>query len=438
MKTASATPVPPPTFWEIKSQYETVFSIFLLVLAFLSRRDASIVYPDILYVFIVFLTFNFLYNRFIKQRDKASPLVFLPVFANGLLITCALRFSGGPSSYLWVMYLLPIFTACLIYELRGVILSTLCMLALYTSLYGDGLWDLDTAEWLQFLGKTSLLVLSASITARLAASERAARASVSAQRRGYEESLGRLLANASNKEESGTSLTALAIHDANTAFAIIMGSSQLLQMQLPGDIAKEEDLKRIDSTVRLGKYLLQNLFILGASETEWPRQPAFLHGLIEEGLEECRGELRSKRIVVETAFAASSDAAFVNPKLVRQAFTNFLFAATVATPERGRIVVRTRSAERKDNGPGFEMDIDDGGGPLGEEAKSQFFDPRGGTFGRGKGVGLGLYLAREILRRHGGEASVSSAEGGGNRLVVRLPAATGPNAAPVRIKGLTA
>jgi signal transduction histidine kinase len=231
----------------------------------------------------------------------------------------------------------------------------------------------------------------------LAASERAARASVSAQRRGYEESLGRLLANASNKEESGTSLTALAIHDANTAFAIIMGSSQLLQMQLPGDIAKEEDLKRIDSTVRLGKYLLQNLFILGASETEWPRQPAFLHGLIEEGLEECRGELRSKRIVV-----------------------------------------RTRSAERKDNGPGFEMDIDDGGGPLGEEAKSQFFDPRGGTFGRGKGVGLGLYLAREILRRHGGEASVSSAEGGGNRLVVRLPAATGPNAAPVRIKGLTA
>jgi signal transduction histidine kinase len=434
MTTARATPPSAHSFWELKSQYETVFSIFLLVLAFLCRRDSSIVYPDIVYVFVAFLGFNFLFDRYLKQRVQASPLAYSPIFVNGILITWALRFSGGPSSYLWVMYLLPIFTACLLYDRRGVFLSTGYMLALYTSVYGDELWDLDAGEWLQFFGKTSLLVLSAAVTARLAVSERALRASVSAQRRDYEDSLGRLLTNASKGEEPGTSLKALAIHEANSALAIILGSFQLLQMQLPGDVAKEEDLRRIDSSVRLGKFLMQNLAILGDSEAERPRQPVSLHGLIEEGLEECRGELRSKKIVVGTAFAASSDAALVNPQLIRQAFINFLFAAVVATPERGRIFVRTRSVAGDNNGPGFEMDIEDGGEPLGEEAKSRFFDPYGGTSGRGKGAGLGLFLAREILRRHGGEAAVSPADGGKNRLVVRLPTVPDPTGAPVRVK----
>jgi two-component system osmolarity sensor histidine kinase EnvZ len=37
------------------------------------------------------------------------------------------------------------------------------------------------------------------------------------------------------------------------------------------------------------------------------------------------------------------------------------------------------------------------------------------------GAGLGLTIARDIARGHGGEVTLSEAEGGGVRAVLRLP-----------------
>ena len=71
MNEVSLNAVRTPAFWDIRSRYEIVFSVFLLMLAFLFRDLPSIVYPDILFVFLVFLAFNLLYNRFLRQ--KAIP-----------------------------------------------------------------------------------------------------------------------------------------------------------------------------------------------------------------------------------------------------------------------------------------------------------------------------------------------------------------------------
>jgi len=38
------------------------------------------------------------------------------------------------------------------------------------------------------------------------------------------------------------------------------------------------------------------------------------------------------------------------------------------------------------------------------------------------GLGLGLYLSREIVERHGGRLWAEAAEGGGSRFVVEVPA----------------
>src|SRR5438045_392080 len=95
---------------EVRSKHETVFSVFLLALAFLFRDQPSIVYPELLYVFVAFLAFNLLYNRFLKQKARSLHLAYSPIFVNGILITWAIHYSGGSASYLWVMYLLPIFT----------------------------------------------------------------------------------------------------------------------------------------------------------------------------------------------------------------------------------------------------------------------------------------------------------------------------------------
>jgi len=43
------------------------------------------------------------------------------------------------------------------------------------------------------------------------------------------------------------------------------------------------------------------------------------------------------------------------------------------------------------------------------------------SYGKREGAGLGLAIARRIVREHGGEITVKSPAGGGATFVVRLP-----------------
>jgi signal transduction histidine kinase len=421
--TSAAGPLETTLPWDIRSKQETVFSVFLLALAFLFRHHSSITYPELLYVFGGFLAFNFLYNRFLKQKAHSMHLAYSPIFVNGILITCAIHYSGGETSYLWVMYLLPIFTACLLFDGRGILLSTLYVAVLHAWVYGQGLWGLDAGDWLQFLSRTALLVLSASVTWRLAAAERAAKVTIQAQRKNYEEALRRLQAGSDAATEPAPpegGLMARGIHDVNTALTVILGSTQLVLSHTEGEWLGREDLVRIESAVRLSKVLLQNLFLLSRTKESWPLEPASGHNILKESMEQCRGELRSRRIAMDLTLGASLDAVTANPHLLQQALTNFLFAAVVSTPVDGRVKVSTRTQER-DGHSRLEISVEDGGALSQGEGVTRFFDPHWVGPGRGKGVGLGLFLGREIVRRHGGDVSVETTPEGGSLVSVQLP-----------------
>jgi signal transduction histidine kinase len=228
---------------------------------------------------------------------------------------------------------------------------------------------------------------------------------------------------------------ALGIHDVNTALGIILGSTQLISLQDGAAVESgREDLSRIESAVRLGKIILQNLFLLGEARGAWPREKSSLHALLEEGLEQSRGEIRSKGLQVDLDLSAPRDEAAVNPRLLRQAFINILFAAVAATPAGGKIRISTRL----DAGGGrrwLEAAMEDGGPRMDGEGVRRYFDPRWAALGRGKGVGLGLYLSREILLRHGAGVELRPMENAGNKVVVRFPLEES-DGAPVRLGGL--
>ena len=46
---------------------------------------------------------------------------------------------------------------------------------------------------------------------------------------------------------------------------------------------------------------------------------------------------------------------------------------------------------------------------------------RGAEAGTSQGVGLGLYIVREIMRAHGGSVDVRSSAASGTRFVLELP-----------------
>ncbi len=125
---------------------------------------------------------------------------------------------------------------------------------------------------------------------------------------------------------------------------------------------------------------------------------------------------RGQRIEVELAFDAQVRC---DGDRIAQVLQNLLGNAIKFTPEGGTIRVR---ASRTD---GFLcIDVDDSGPGIPEAQRTRVFDRYWrANRAEGQGLGLGLYIAKEIVRAHGGKIWVADKEGTGCLVRFTLPAA---------------
>ena len=108
---------------------------------------------------------------------------------------------------------------------------------------------------------------------------------------------------------------------------------------------------------------------------------------------------------------------------LEQVVRNLVDNAIKFTPSGGRVTLRTSS-----HTPFAELAIRDTGTGMSRELLPVIFDPfrQGGSpvASADVGMGLGLALARELVRLHGGEIEARSAgEGRGSTFIVKLPLA---------------
>jgi two-component system cell cycle sensor histidine kinase PleC len=107
-------------------------------------------------------------------------------------------------------------------------------------------------------------------------------------------------------------------------------------------------------------------------------------------------------------------------RAMKQILLNLLSNAVKFTPEGGRISVRARAGgDRvvlviKDSGIGIpKAAISKLGRPF-EQVQSQFTKTH-------KGSGLGLAIAMSLVELHNGAIKIRSNEGGGTKVMIRLP-----------------
>jgi two-component system, NtrC family, sensor histidine kinase KinB len=107
-------------------------------------------------------------------------------------------------------------------------------------------------------------------------------------------------------------------------------------------------------------------------------------------------------------------------------FANLLENALRYTPEGGRILLRAA-----DSGGWVRFEVADTGTGVPEDQRARIFEKfqRGPEGGSG-GVGLGLAIARDVVRAHGGEIGVEGTPGGGASFWFTLPAAEPAPPAP--------
>jgi signal transduction histidine kinase len=185
-------------------------------------------------------------------------------------------------------------------------------------------------------------------------------------------------------------------HELRNPLSGIKMNMRILQDRIgPEDEAEVEAiLREID---RMGLYLdeLMN-FAPGTGSTGKVHAPVpvKLSTLADSVLTILSGRCRHARIVVQRDYAALESLVIADPNQIRQAMMNFIVNAIEAMPLGGTLAISLRPRDSivvfrvADTGRGVQADGID------------IFDAF--TSGKPDGVGLGLYLSRQIIHRHAG------------------------------------
>lgn len=108
-----------------------------------------------------------------------------------------------------------------------------------------------------------------------------------------------------------------------------------------------------------------------------------------------------------------------NPSQLNQVFLNLITNAAQAIEGEGKIRISTRRQPEH-----LEIEIADSGAGISPEHLPHIFESYYTTKPKGVGTGLGLSVAQDIVRSHGGSIEVRSELARGSRFCVRLPLLT--------------
>jgi two-component system NtrC family sensor kinase len=87
----------------------------------------------------------------------------------------------------------------------------------------------------------------------------------------------------------------------------------------------------------------------------------------------------------------------------------------------GSIYEPTVTVTTKNNGDKLEIKVVDNGNGISQKIVDKIFQPFFTTKPTGQGTGLGLSLAYDIIKAHGGEIKVETKDGEGSKFIIQLP-----------------
>jgi two-component system sensor histidine kinase GlrK len=212
-------------------------------------------------------------------------------------------------------------------------------------------------------------------------------------------------------------------HELKTPLANIREGSELLLESSVGTLNEEQS--EIAGILRENSLRLQQLIENLLSYSEWQSNRRELDVTeyrlarqIDSVAESYQLQLAKRRLGLELDLEDVLVRA--DRGKLRLVIDNLVSNAVKFSPEAGTVQVRLHSDERNvvievaDSGPGIPSDER-------ERIFEPFFQgtaPQGGLV---PGTGIGLSVAQEFVRAHGGRIEISDNDGGGARFLVRLP-----------------
>ncbi|API93065.1 two-component sensor histidine kinase [Virgibacillus sp. 6R] len=225
--------------------------------------------------------------------------------------------------------------------------------------------------------------------------------------------------NLTNEKENIESLISDISHQTKTAVANILLYTQLLEEErLPQDCV--EYVNTLSAQAKKLDFLIQALVKTSRLEsgiiTVQPQRDS-VQKLLERAITQVSPRAKEKEITIQ--LESTDGIAYYDPKWTIEAVYNVLDNAVKYSPMQGSIKIKTIPYELF-----FRIDITDQGIGITEDEQSKIFTRfyRSSATNVQEGMGLGLFLAREILSTGGGYIKVASKLGQGSTFSIFLAA----------------
>ena len=204
----------------------------------------------------------------------------------------------------------------------------------------------------------------------------------------------------------------------NPLNAISMASQRLKREFMPGDEEKIKEFQILASVIRdeirrLDGIIEEFLTFSKSRRLELHDYP--VAEVLQKIVNLIKEEAALKGITIETRYNHEPAIIPMDVDKLQQALFNFVKNAMESISGAGNIILSVE-AGRRDR---VSIKISDNGCGMTSEEIERIFNPEYTT--KEKGLGLGLPLAHEIIRGHGGEIRVVSQQGEGTTFEIMLP-----------------
>jgi signal transduction histidine kinase len=243
-------------------------------------------------------------------------------------------------------------------------------------------------------------------------------------RRRLADQFGALQAQTARAEHAAAArdeLIAVVSHDLRSPLAAILINADLALRRLPQEAGPRRLVERLRHAAERMGHLIDEL--VDVARVEGPglvlrRERCDVAPLVDEVLQLFEPQAASKSVRLRAAVPASPGLAFVDRERIGRVLSNLCGNAVKFTPQGGEVTLRVEREEQRF----VRFSVSDTGRGIAPAELPRIFDKHWqARREEGRGLGLGLYIARSLVEAHGGRIWVESTVGRGSTFSFRVP-----------------
>lgn len=213
-----------------------------------------------------------------------------------------------------------------------------------------------------------------------------------------------------------------AAHELRTPLAVMIGNIDLLARFHEDQERRAEAIAALQRTGKHVSRLLDDLLLLAQADAGWRLQlePMWFDDLFMEVYETSRSSWGNNQVEL---IACEPSYILGDPDRLRQVLLNLIDNAIKFSPPHSPVALALRCQNKR-----VLVQISDQGSGISTQSMERLFQPfsRGNAPSTLPGAGLGLVIARWIVREHKGDLRIESQVGKGTTATIDLPEQIAP------------